>query len=121
MFQPKTDRIKQLAERYPYRIIELEHIFDKPTNIYIDFANVMGWQERLGWHISLKRLKQLLDSFDTVRDVKFYSGTLVGDVSSENLIKEVKSYKKIYLPDAETIVRQVQGIFDQKYSTSNLL
>lgn len=29
--------------------------------------------------------------------------------------------EKIYLPDAETIVRQVQGIFDQRYSTAKLL
>lgn len=79
MFKPKTERIRQLAKEYPERISELGQIFDKSTNIYIDFANVMGWQDRLGWHISLKRLKQLLDSFDTVRDVKFYSGTLVGD------------------------------------------
>lgn len=93
MFKPKTDRIEQLAKKYSYRISELEKIFDKPTNIYIDFANVMGWQERLGWHISLKRLKQLLDSFDTIRDVKFYSGTLVGDIISEDFIKEVKSCK----------------------------
>ena len=93
MFKPKTDRIEQLAQKYSYRISELEKIFDKPTNIYIDFANVMGWQERLGWHISLKRLKQLFESFDTIRDVKFYSGTLVGDIISGDFIKEVKSYK----------------------------
>lgn len=93
VFKPKTDRIEQLAKKYSYRISELEKIFDKPTNIYVDFANVMGWQERLGWHISLKRSKQLLDSFDTIRDVKFYSGTLVGDIISEDFIKEVKSCK----------------------------
>jgi len=93
MFQPKTDRIKQLAKQYPKRISELESIFDKPTNIYIDFANVFRWQEKLGWHIDLKRLKQLSDSFDTIKNVRFYSGTLVGNAESESFIKEAGFYK----------------------------
>lgn len=92
MFQPKTERVKQLAVKYPLRIKELEKIFDKSTNIYIDFANVFRWQEKLGWHIDLKRLKQLLDSFDTIGKVKFYQGKLIGDIYSEHFIKEVEQY-----------------------------
>lgn len=90
MFQPKTDRIRELATKYPQRIDELRRIFEKSTNIYIDFANVYGWQNKIGWHVNLKRLKQLLDSFDTVREIKFYAGTLIGDQKSEELIKEAK-------------------------------
>ena len=70
MFQPKTERIKQLAEKLPQRISELEKIFDKTTNIYIDFANVFRWQEKLKWHIDLKRLKQFLDSFDLIQNAR---------------------------------------------------
>lgn len=92
MFHPKTDRIEQLAKKYPNRITELERIFDKPTNIYIDFANVFRWQEKLSWHIDLKRLKQLLNSFDTVHEVKFYSGTLIGNKESEKSIKEARRF-----------------------------
>jgi hypothetical protein len=33
----------------------------------------------------------LLDSFDTIQSIKFYYGTLVGDVHSEKLMSEVKS------------------------------
>lgn len=97
MFKPKTERIRQLAEKYPERINELEQIFDKSTNIYIDFANVFEWQEKLGWHISIKRLKQLLDSFDTIREVKFYKGTLIGDKESEDFIEEAKRYHYIVI------------------------
>lgn len=97
MFKPKTERIKQLAEKYSDKISELEKIFDKSTNIYIDWGNVFEWQDRLGWHISLKRLKQLLDSFDTVREVKFYKGTLRGDKESEDFIEETKSYHYIVI------------------------
>ena len=40
----------------------------------------------LGWHIDIKRLIQLLKSFDTIREVKFYHGTLKGKEQSEYMI-----------------------------------
>jgi len=61
-----------LSEFYPEVIKELEDVFKDKTNVYIDFANVLGWQDRLMWYIDLRRLKQLLDSFDTINDIKFY-------------------------------------------------
>lgn len=97
MFHPKTERIKQLAEKHPNRIDELKKILDKPTNMYIDFANVYRWQEKLGWHIDLERLKQFLDSFDTVRQVKFYSGTLEGDGGSEKAIEKARHFGYIVI------------------------
>ena len=90
MFQAKTERIKELSQKYPDRILELEKIFDKKTNIYIDFANVIRWQDKLKWHIDLKRLKQFLDSFDTINLVKFYSGTIIGEEESEKFIEDIK-------------------------------
>lgn len=105
MFQPKTERIKQLAIKYSLRIKELERIFDKSTNIYIDFANVFRWQEKLGWHIDLKRLKQLLDSFDAISRVKFYQGKLIGDIHSEHFIKEVEQYGYIVITKPVKVMR----------------
>lgn len=93
MFKPKTERIKNLTKLYPDVIKELELIFDRKTNIYIDFANAIRWQGKLKWHIDLKRLKQLFDSFDTINSVKFYNGTLNGDEKSEAFMEEVKKYK----------------------------
>ena len=95
MFKPKTERISQLAKNYPEKIRQLEWVFDKSTNVYIDWANVFKWQEKLNWHISTKRLKQLFDSFNTIREVKFYVGRLVGNKESENFIEEVKRYHYI--------------------------
>ncbi|HYC34303.1 MAG TPA: NYN domain-containing protein [Candidatus Paceibacterota bacterium] len=92
MFSPKTERLAKLAEIYPERIKELEEVFGSNSNIYIDFANVRSWSQKLGWHVDLKRLKQLLDSFNTIKEVKFYHGTLIGDVVSENMIKDVKHF-----------------------------
>jgi len=81
MFQPKTERLKKLAQKYPDRIAELGRIFSGPTYVYIDYANVRPWSTKLGWHIETKRLKQFLDSFDTIRSIKLYQGTLVGSGS----------------------------------------
>lgn len=91
MFRAKTERLKLLARQYAARIHELDRVFDARTAMYIDYANVRPWATKLGWHIDLKRLKQLLDSFDAISAVKFYHGTLVGDEESERRIREAQA------------------------------
>ena len=76
MFKPKTKRIEDIAKEKKEVIAQLESIFNTKTRVYIDYANVRPWSEKLGWHIELKRLKQFLDSFDTVEAVNFYNGYL---------------------------------------------
>jgi uncharacterized LabA/DUF88 family protein len=92
MFTPKTENIEKLAKKFPDRITELEGIFDKATNVYIDYANIRPWTNKLRWHIEPKRLKQFLDSFDTIQSVKFYNGTLAGDKDSEMFMAKIKQY-----------------------------
>ncbi len=92
MFKPKTQRIEELAKRYPERIAELEGVFGQKTNVYIDYANVRPWSEKLGWHVDPKRLKQLLDSFSTINATKFYVGTLADDVESEKFVREIAGF-----------------------------
>ncbi len=43
MFKPKTTNIEILAKKFPDRITELEKVFEKKTNVYIDYANVRPW------------------------------------------------------------------------------
>lgn len=83
MFKPKTERIEKLSTLYPEAIKTLEGVFNGPSNIYIDWANVIHWQGKLGWHFDLKRMKQFFDSFDDVHSVKIYTGTLFGNKQSE--------------------------------------
>jgi len=90
MFKPKTEKISVLASVYSEAIKQLNGIFDKPSNVYIDFANVIHWSEKLGWRIDLERLKQFLDSFDTINNVRFYNGTVPGDQFSEGIIKQAE-------------------------------
>ena len=93
MFISKTDRIKNIAEEKQEVIKQLESIFANKTRVYIDYANVRPWSEKLGWHIELKRLKQFLDSFDTVEAVNFYNGYLAGNERSEKEKTEAENNK----------------------------
>ncbi|MES2224418.1 MAG: NYN domain-containing protein [Patescibacteria group bacterium] len=92
MFIPKTERIKKLAGLFPDEIEELKNIFKDSTHVYVDWSNVFHWQGKLGWHIHQGRLKQLLDSFDTIKSVKIYMGTLEGNQKSEDNLKELASF-----------------------------
>src|SRR3989338_11673464 len=95
MFTPKTERIKEIADRNPELVKRLDGIFNASTRIYIDYANVRPWSTKLQWHIDLKRLKQFLDSFDTIEAINFYNGYLNGDEQSEKEIKEVENRKYV--------------------------
>lgn len=90
MFKPSTEKINKLAKLYPKSLIQLKTIFNKSSSVYIDFANVIHWSEKLKWHIDLKRLKQLLDSFGTVKYVRFYNGLIKGNKNSQKIISEAK-------------------------------
>ncbi len=93
MFTPKTERIENIANDKKGVIGQLESIFSAKTRVYIDYANVRPWSEKLGWHIELKRLKQFLDSFDTIEAVNFYNGYLAGNERSEKEKTEAEDNK----------------------------
>lgn len=86
MVIPKTPKIEGLAKANPKAISEIEKLLAGNVYMYIDYANVRPWSTKLKWHIDLKRLKQFLDSFDMIKEVKFYHGTLEGNESSEQEI-----------------------------------
>jgi uncharacterized LabA/DUF88 family protein len=95
MFKPNTPKIEELIKREELKSTtdKIGTLFVGKTNIYIDFANVRPWSEKLGWHISPKRLKQFLGSFDGVDSIKWYQGELIGDLKSQNEIKKLKDCK----------------------------
>ncbi len=105
MFNPKTEKIKQILENKPELTKRLQDIFNALTRIYIDYANVRPWSTKLGWHIDLKRLKQFLDSFDTIEAINFYNGYLDGNAQSEREIKEVENHKYIVRTKPVKILR----------------
>lgn len=95
MFTSKTERIENIAKDKEEVIKQLESIFTPKTRVYIDYANVRPWSEKLRWHIELKRLKQFLDSFDTIEAVNFYNGYLAGNERSEKEKSEAEDCKYI--------------------------
>jgi len=90
MFKAGNKKIEEIAAQKEKVIKQLESLLVGRVNVYIDYANVRPWSERLGWHIDLKRLKRFLDSFNNFNTVKFYYGILKGDRESEKRIDEVK-------------------------------
>lgn len=92
MFSPKTERLKELAKLFPSQISELENILKESTHVYIDLANVLHWQNRLGWHIDFHKVKQFFDSFDTVKSQHIYIGTLFGNQNSEEAVLKFKNW-----------------------------
>lgn len=105
MFTPKTKRIGDIAKDKQEVIRQLESIFIAKTRVYIDYANVRPWSEKLGWHIDLKRLKQFLDSFNTIGAINFYNGYLSGDERSEKEKAELENCKYILRTKPVKIMR----------------
>ena len=91
MFIPTTKKLEELTLQNRRTISALEVMLHGNVMVYIDYANVRPWSEKLKWHIDLRRLKQFLDSFSTIQEVKFYCGTLKGDEKSEKEKELIKS------------------------------
>ncbi len=89
MFTPKTPKLSQLWDYYSDRIDELNIVLWSSTIVYVDRANVLWWQKKLWRHIDPKRLYQFLTSFNTIKDIKRYFGTLIGDRESEQNIAKL--------------------------------
>ena len=105
MFTPKTDKIKKVAVSHKDAMSRLEKILSSSTRVYIDYANVRPWTNKLGWHIDLRRLKQFLDSFDTIEAVNFYNGYIEGNQQSEKEIKETENQKYVVRTKPVKIMR----------------
>ena len=107
MFKAKTTKIELLSQLFPDRITELETLFDYNTKVYIDFANVRPWADKLGWHVEPVRVKQFFDSFSNVKEVRIYNGTLAGDQESEKYNKDLaKHYGQSYITKPVKIMKK---------------
>lgn len=98
--QPTYTRLEALGKRFSRQILELESLFDRRTNLYLDYANLKNWSSKLGWHIDMGRLRRFLHCFDTINETKLYYGTIAGNTRSEKRIEKLKnlSYKVVTKP-----------------------
>jgi len=90
LFKGLTPELETLAKKYSRQILELESLLDRRTNLYLDYANLKNWSSKLGWQIDMRRLRQFLQCFDTVNEIKVYYGTIAGNAASENRIDKLK-------------------------------
>ena len=93
MFNPKTPKIEKIYKNHEMVIKKLEKLLENKVHMYIDYANIRPWSNKLKWHIEISRLKQFLDSFDNIESIKFYQGTLKGDKKSEKEIRKLEKNK----------------------------
>jgi uncharacterized LabA/DUF88 family protein len=90
MFKAATPKIEKLATTSPLVIQQLERLLPGRVSLYVDYANVRSWVDRLKWHIDIERLYQFFHSFANLQTVSFYNGTLRGNAESEAFIEKAK-------------------------------
>ena len=90
MFKPKITKIKKIYNQISKPIKELEKLFNGRIWIYIDYANIRPWSDKIKFHIDFKRLKQFIDSFDNIEISNFYQWILKWDEKSEEEWKEIE-------------------------------
>lgn len=69
------------------------------TAVFIDWANVHGWESKLKWEIDLKKLYKHLKTYKEIKEFRFYFGTDTHPASKEQLDTAGKiGYKIITKP-----------------------
>lgn len=122
MFKPQSARVEKLSKKFSTQVRSLEEIFSGNVGIYIDFANVRPWSVKLGWNIDLQRLNSFLRSFDNVRTIKFFDGTLNGDEKSEKATKErLRIFKNGFVTKPVKIMRHYIDFTSIKANSPDLL
>lgn len=90
MFTPSTQRIADIYKQQPHGVEQLRVLLNGRTKVYIDYANVRPWSNKLKWHVHPKRLFQFYKSFGNITEVALYQGVLNGDSKSEYEAREFK-------------------------------
>ncbi|MCK5211425.1 NYN domain-containing protein [Candidatus Parcubacteria bacterium] len=124
MFKPKTRRIELITKlkKEKKAIIQLEGLLQGDVNMYVDYANVRPWANKLDWNIEPKRLWQFLRSFDNVGSIKLYDGTLVGDGKSEEKSGKMKNvFKNGFITKPVKILKHSINYTSIKPSSTDLL
>ncbi len=100
-------------------------MLEKETAImaYLDVANIIGWQKRLGWKVRVVRLVEQLRALQNVREVKAYYGTNERSLSqSEAFNSDVMEAGAILRTKPVKFIRKTVdlGIFFKKMTLNQL-
>lgn len=61
------------------------------TVVFIDWANVYNWKDKLGWEVDPKKVFDYLRTYKQIKQIRFYFGTDTHPASKE----QIKQAKKI--------------------------
>lgn len=80
------------------------------TAVFIDWANVYGWQKSLKRKIDTSKLYKYLKSYKEIKDIRFYFGTDDNE-GSKKFIKSVQSlgYKVATKPVKHILITEVKN------------
>lgn len=59
------------------------------TAVFVDWANVHGWEEKLSWQISLSKLYRYFKNYSLIKEMRFYFGT-DNHPASKELLKQAR-------------------------------
>lgn len=76
------------------------------TLVCIDWANVYGWQKKLGWRINIFKLTEYLKSYSEIKQIKFYFGT---DITKESK-QFIESVKKLEDKIFQVVTKDVKYV-----------
>ncbi len=93
VFSSRSPSLSGMYKFMPEKVDEFIALLGDEVNIYIDYANIRPWSEKLGWHIDMKRLKQLFDAIEQIKICKVYYGTIAENQKSIDFIKELSDAK----------------------------
>ncbi len=92
-FTTQSPKLQALANAQQNKVQQLEELLGDNAKVYIDYANVLRWSEKLAWRIDLKRLRQFLAAFTGIKEVSLYTGVLSGDQRSEKFVADAEKLK----------------------------
>lgn len=70
---------------------EFRFILKGKTAVFVDWANVHGWEEKMKWEIDLDKLGLHLRSYKNINEMRFYFGTDIHPSSKEQIKKAEKA------------------------------
>lgn len=126
MFIARTPKIEHIYNKYqeffPWRMEQLEDLLKWNTSVYIDESNVFLWQKHLWWVVDYKKIYQFFKSFQNIKDIHIYKGTLVWDLNSEKSINELKVYwYKVSTKDVKIMKKSIDCTSIPSKNDTNLL
>lgn len=92
-------------------------------NVYIDFTNVLHWQEVLGWKFRIEDLVKQLLTYSNIKEIKIYYGRNLSDIdNSDAFHARIRKTGAVLRTKAMKFIQKeiCTGMFFQRKTLSSL-